>query len=202
MREVLRRHPRLWCDLAFRGDHATGGQVDPAWREAFTEFPDRFMVGTDTFTPERWQYIGEHARYSRGWLADLPAPLAERIGWRNAEAAPAGCGAHLVSPARQVAECGGLTLVFAPGRSPLSVGRHFALDIAACAGSGSAPPASLRVDADMPAHRHGINYKPTVQALGDGRFVAAGLMFHMPGHWRLLFYAPGGAPLTWEVTVP
>jgi hypothetical protein len=24
VREVLRRHPRLWCDLAFRGDHATG----------------------------------------------------------------------------------------------------------------------------------------------------------------------------------
>jgi hypothetical protein len=85
VREVLRRHPRLWCDLAFRGDHATGGKVDPAWREAFIEFPDRFMIGTDTFTPERWHYIGEHARYSRGWLADLPAPLAERIGWRNAE---------------------------------------------------------------------------------------------------------------------
>lgn len=86
VREVLRRHPRLWCDLAFRGDHATGSQVDPAWREAFTEFPDRFMIGTDTFTPERWHYIAEHARYSRGWLAALPAPLAERIGWRNAEA--------------------------------------------------------------------------------------------------------------------
>ena len=86
VRAVLRRHPRLWCDLAFRGDHATQGQVDPAWREAFTEFPDRFMVGTDTFTPERWHYIAEHARYSRSWLADLPAPLAERIGWRNAEA--------------------------------------------------------------------------------------------------------------------
>jgi hypothetical protein len=86
VREVLRRHPRLWCDLAFRGDHATQGKVDPAWREAFTEFPDRFMIGTDTFTPERWHYIGEHARYSRGWLADLPAALAERIGWRNAEA--------------------------------------------------------------------------------------------------------------------
>ena len=85
VREVLRRHPRLWCDLAFRGDHATGDKVEPAWREAFTEFPDRFMVGTDTFTPERWHYIGEHARYSRGWLADLPAPLADRIGWRNAE---------------------------------------------------------------------------------------------------------------------
>ena len=43
------------------------------------------MLGTDTFTPERWHYIGEHASWSRGWLADLPQSLAESIGWRNAE---------------------------------------------------------------------------------------------------------------------
>ncbi len=86
VREMLRRHPRLWCDLAFRGDHATLGRVDSDWRAAFTEFPDRFMIGTDTFTPERWYYIGGHANYSRGWLGDLPLPVAERIGWRNGEA--------------------------------------------------------------------------------------------------------------------
>lgn len=85
VREQLRRHPRLWCDLAFRGDHATGSQVDPAWRAAFDEFPGRFMVGTDTFTPERWYYIAEHADWSRAWLADLPPAIAERIGWRNGE---------------------------------------------------------------------------------------------------------------------
>ena len=86
VREVLRRHPRLWCDLAFRGDHASGSQVDAAWRAAFDEFPERFMIGTDTFTPERWHFIPEHARFSRAWLGSLPPTLAERIGWRNAEA--------------------------------------------------------------------------------------------------------------------
>lgn len=85
VRQTLRRHPRLWSDLAFRGDHATQGRVDPAWLDAFTEFPERFMIGTDTFTPERWHYIEGHAAYSRAWLKDLPAVLAERIGWRNAE---------------------------------------------------------------------------------------------------------------------
>jgi len=85
VREQLRRHPRLWCDLAFRSDHATGNQVDAAWRAAFDEFPDRFMIGTDTFTPERWHFIAEHARFSRAWLGSLPPKLAERIGWRNAE---------------------------------------------------------------------------------------------------------------------
>ncbi|MBT9489474.1 MAG: amidohydrolase family protein [Rubrivivax sp.] len=85
VRELLRRHKNLWCDLAFRSDHASGGQVDPAWREAFLEFPDRFLVGTDTFTPERWYYVGEHARWTREWLASLPPAVAEQIAWKNGE---------------------------------------------------------------------------------------------------------------------
>jgi Amidohydrolase len=93
VRDMLRRHPRLWCDLAYRSDQATLNRVHEAWKEAFQEFPDRFMVGSDTFTPERWHYIGPHAAYSRGWLAALPPALAERIAWRNAEALLRGRGA-------------------------------------------------------------------------------------------------------------
>ena len=84
--EMLRKHRNLWCDLAYRNEHGAGGKVPAEWRKLFTEFPDRFMVGTDTFTPERWHYLGEHASWSRAWLADLPKPLAERIAWRNGEA--------------------------------------------------------------------------------------------------------------------
>jgi len=86
VREMLRKHKNLWCDLAFRSDHAMAGKVDPAWRAAFLEFPDRFLLGTDTFTPERWYYVTDHARWSRQWLADLPRDVAERIGWKNGEA--------------------------------------------------------------------------------------------------------------------
>lgn len=85
VRQMLKAHRQLWCDLAFRSDHASGGKVDPAWRALFTEFPDRFMVGTDTFTPERWHFVVEHANWSRQWLADLPAEVGERIAWRNGE---------------------------------------------------------------------------------------------------------------------
>ena len=86
VRDMLRKHKNLWCDLAFRTEHGGGGKVPAEWRALFTEFPDRFTAGTDTFTPERWHYIVEHANWSRAWLADLPPPLAERIGWRNGEA--------------------------------------------------------------------------------------------------------------------
>ena len=83
--EMLRKHRNLWCDLAFRTDHGSGGRVDGAWRKVFLEFPDRFMVGTDTYTPERWHYVPEHAAWSRAWLADLPRDVAERIAWKNGE---------------------------------------------------------------------------------------------------------------------
>ena len=86
VREMLRKYRNLWCDLAFRTDHAPGGKLDPGWRAAFIEFPDRFMVGTDTYSAERWPYVVEHANWSRGWLAELPRDAAERIAYRNGEA--------------------------------------------------------------------------------------------------------------------
>jgi hypothetical protein len=44
------------------------------------------MLGTDTYTPERWYFVVEHADWSRTWLSTLPAALAENIAFRNAEA--------------------------------------------------------------------------------------------------------------------
>jgi hypothetical protein len=86
VREMLKKHKNLWCDLAFRTDHATAGKPSPEWRALFMEFPDRFMLGTDSYVPERWHFIIEHARWARAWLADLPADVAERIAFRNGEA--------------------------------------------------------------------------------------------------------------------
>lgn len=85
VRAMLRKYKNLWCDLAFLTSHASSGKVNPAWRAVFLEFPDRFMVGTDSFTPERLHYIVEHARWSRQWLADLPKEVAEQIGYKNGE---------------------------------------------------------------------------------------------------------------------
>lgn len=82
---MLKKHRNLWTDLAFRSEHASSGKVDADWRKLFTAFPDRIMVGTDTFAPERWHYVVEHANWTRGWLKDLPADLAENIAWRNGE---------------------------------------------------------------------------------------------------------------------
>ena len=69
----------------------------------------------------------------------------------------------------------------------IEVGRHFTVEAVVCARNGTPPATGLRVDAVMPAHRHGMNYRAAVSPRGDGRFVADGLMFHMPGQWQLVF---------------
>lgn len=85
VRATLSRHKALWSDLAYRSDIARNGRVDPEWRAAFKAFPDRFTVGTDTFAPERWYYIGPHATSTRAWLKDLPDGLARKIAYQNAD---------------------------------------------------------------------------------------------------------------------
>jgi hypothetical protein len=83
---MLAKHKNLWADLAFRSDQSIGGKVSEEWLPVFKSFPDRFMVGTDTFAPERWYYIAEHAAFSRKWLSSLPKELSEKIAYKNSEA--------------------------------------------------------------------------------------------------------------------
>jgi hypothetical protein len=48
----------------------------------------------------------------------------------------------------------------------------------------------------MPAHKHGMNYRPTIKPLGDGRFRIDGMMFHMAGQWQLAFEVQAGKEIT------
>lgn len=85
------------------------------------------------------------------------------------------------------AESARYTVVFRTVPTPVAVGDAFMLETQVCAKGGAAPPTGLRVDAHMPAHRHGMNYRPAVVAEGAGRFRAEGLLFHMPGRWQFVF---------------
>ena len=69
----------------------------------------------------------------------------------------------------------------------LRVSEFFAVDIATCSKSRAPVPTQVRVDAVMPEHKHGMNYRPTVTTVGDGRFRAEGLLLHMPGLWEIRF---------------
>jgi hypothetical protein len=91
------------------------------------------------------------------------------------------------------AESARYTVVYRTEPAAIAVGHAFAIEVQVCVKGQAAVPTGLRVDARMPAHRHGMNYRPTVVAGGGGRFRADGLLFHMPGRWELIFDldAPG-----------
>lgn len=84
--------------------------------------------------------------------------------------------------------------------SPLPLAQFFAIDFAVCARDGAAPEAA-RVDATMPEHGHGMNYRPSISALGNGRFRADGLLLHMPGRWSLAFTIGGSRSETLQTTL-
>ncbi|MDH5338311.1 MAG: hypothetical protein OEW22_00920 [Rubrivivax sp.] len=67
------------------------------------------------------------------------------------------------------------------GGGAIEVGQPFELEVRACPDT-----AELRaVDATMPAHRHGMNYRPSIVALAPGRWRVQGLIWHMRGGWEL-----------------
>ncbi len=94
--------------------------------------------------------------------------------------APAAQACELPGGAAQPVKSAATTVLFRT--VPLRVGEHFAVEFAVCP-----VPEAVTVDAWMPDHRHGMNYKPTIAALGAGRYRAEGLMFHMAGRWEFVF---------------
>ena len=82
----LRAHPLLVCELSYRyGITGEGGKLTPEWRRLFEAVPDRFIIGSDTWTPQRWQVYGELMEGYRAWLGQLPRPVADRIAHGNGE---------------------------------------------------------------------------------------------------------------------
>jgi hypothetical protein len=82
----LVRYPNLWGELSYR-DGITGpdGRLSEAWRRLFERYPERFLVGSDTWTNSRWQDYDAIIAGYRAWLAQLPREVAEKIAFRNAE---------------------------------------------------------------------------------------------------------------------
>ena len=85
VRAVLDAQPNVVAELALRGDVMWAQDIDPAWRELFLRYPDRFLVGTDTWTPSRWEEVVSGHQRTRAWLAQLPPDVASRIASGNAE---------------------------------------------------------------------------------------------------------------------
>ncbi len=123
----------------------------------------------------------------------LAVPLALALGpalaWAQAAAGasavapatPAAAGDCAPGPGQQRLTEGPVALLWRTVPAVPAVGQGFALHVALC----PAGARLLRVDATMPEHRHGMNYRPSLHALGPGHWRADGLLWHMSGRWEL-----------------
>ncbi len=85
---------------------------------------------------------------------------------------------------------GAVQAVWKVAGAPIAVGQPFALEVQVCPTSATL----TRVDAVMPEHRHGMNYRPSLKALGEGRWRVEGLLLHMPGRWELRLDVQAAGP--------
>lgn len=86
VKALLARYPQLMGELSYRPGLTIGdGRLSPEWRELLSQQSERFLIGSDTWTPSRWpQYEGLMVE-ARRWLADLPPAAARRIAWGNGQ---------------------------------------------------------------------------------------------------------------------
>ena len=85
--QLMARYPLLMGELSYRpGLVCDSGKLCPEWRALMLKYPGRFMIGSDTWINQRWQYYDELMKGYRGWLGELPADVAKRIAWDNGAA--------------------------------------------------------------------------------------------------------------------
>ena len=85
VRELLEAHPGLMGELSYRPGLTEGtGHLSPEWKALLAAFPDRFMIGSDTWVNQRWEAYESLMADARRWLGDLDAVTARRIAWGNA----------------------------------------------------------------------------------------------------------------------
>lgn len=82
--ELMARFPRLMGELSYRpGLTCDHGQLCPEWRALILKYPDRFMIGSDTWINQRWLYYDELMKAYRLWLGGLPPEVARQVAWNN-----------------------------------------------------------------------------------------------------------------------
>ncbi len=81
---LFTRYPTLIGELSYRpGLTCDSGKLCPEWRALLLKYPSRFMIGSDTWVNQRWQYYDELMKGYRVWLGDLPPDVARKVGWDN-----------------------------------------------------------------------------------------------------------------------
>lgn len=144
--------------------------------------------------------------YAAGYYVPLALHWGLRLGWRLPVVGKAILGSAILCGSLSAsaqsceqalegtlsADSPAYAVAFRTQPANIEVGRHFSVELIVCPKAGAGAADAVRVDGFMPEHGHGMNYKATVTRLADGRYRAAGMMFHMPGRWDFIFDVRAG----------
>jgi hypothetical protein len=83
VRRLLLRYPTLQGELSYRPGITDSSGLTSAWRNLFTEFETRFILGSDTWVNQRWDAYDQTMYDYRQWLSQLPIAVAQKIAWDN-----------------------------------------------------------------------------------------------------------------------
>ena len=84
---LLQRYPQLMGELSYRpGLTCEQGQLCAQWRALMLKYPQRFLIGSDTWVNQRWSSYDDLMQGYRTWLGGLPADVARAIAWGNGAA--------------------------------------------------------------------------------------------------------------------
>ena len=85
--DYLGRYPALRVDLSMRDQRiAPDGVLRDDWYELFVRYPERFMIGVDTYSLSRWFSYDMAVVNIREWLQQLPADVVRQMAYANAAA--------------------------------------------------------------------------------------------------------------------
>ncbi len=113
-------------------------------------------------------------------------PIASAFATLVAAASAGACGDSLKGATQRI-ESERYVIAWSTQPAPPPMGQHFTVDVEVCPKAGAKAPETLTVDAHMPDHRHGMNYRPSITSRSPATYRAEGLLFHMPGRWEYIF---------------
>jgi len=83
----------------------------------------------------------------------------------------------------ELVESGTAWSIHATGFENVIPGTQFAVELALC--DAPAGTEIIEATASMPAHGHGMNYRPEIHDNAHGDIVSSGWLMHMPGRWQV-----------------
>lgn len=85
--DYLERYDSLSVDLSMRDERiAPSGELDDDWYELIVNYPDRFLLGVDTYSSSRWDDFDSAVHTIRQWLSQLPEDVRTKLEYENASA--------------------------------------------------------------------------------------------------------------------